>query len=128
MVKLLKIAVYFYTAFIAFICLMPMSHISDAPENSDKIVHLLVYSIFTGLWFCYFYVLKLKKDNFSTSLIKSCSLAFVYGIIIEVLQESLTTSRSGDFKDLIANSVGIFVGVLFIFLAKTQFRRLKSKF
>ena len=107
---------------------MPMPHIRDAPENSDKVVHILVYSFFTGLWFCYFYVLKLKKDNFSTSLIKSCGLAFVDGIMIEILQELLTTSRSGDFKDLIANSIGILVGVLFIFLAKTQFRRLKSKF
>lgn len=105
-----------------------MPHISDAPENSDKIVHLLVYSLFTGLWFCFFYVLKLKKDNFLTSLIKSCGLAFIYGIVIEVLQASLTTSRSGDFKDLIANSIGVLVGVLFIFLAKSQFKRLKSKF
>lgn len=104
-----------------------MPHISDAPENSDKLVHLLVYSFFTGLWFCYFYGLKPKKDNFSTSLIKSCGLAFIYGIIIEILQESLTTSRSGDFKDLIANSIGIAIGALLVFLMKAQFIKLKSK-
>lgn len=31
----------------------------------------------------------------------------LYGIIIEVLQEVLTTSRQGDIKDVIANIVGL---------------------
>ncbi|RXG29431.1 VanZ family protein [Leeuwenhoekiella palythoae] len=125
--NLLKIAVYIYTAFIAFVCLMPMPHISDAPKDSDKIVHLLAYTFFVGLWFLFFYCLKQKKDNFLPALIKSCILAFIYGIIIEILQGELTTSRSADFNDVLANSIGIVIGILLVFLAKTQFIKLKSK-
>ena len=106
---------------------MPMPHISDAPEDSDKIVHLLAYAVFVSLWFLFFYVLKQKKDNFSRALIKSCSLALIYGIIIEILQGELTTSRSADFKDVLANSVGILIGMLLVFLAKPQLNALKSK-
>ena len=106
---------------------MPMPHISDAPEDSDKVVHLLAYAVFVCLWFLFFYVLKQKKDNFSRALIKSCGLALIYGIIIEILQGELTTSRSADFKDVLANSVGILIGILLVFLAKPQLNALKSK-
>ncbi len=61
------------------------------------------------------------------ALIKSCILAFIYGIIIEILQGELTTSRSADFNDVLANSIGIVIGILLVFLAKTQFIKLKSK-
>lgn len=104
-----------------------MPHISDAPKDSDKIVHLLAYTFFVGLWFLFFYCLKQKKDNFLPALIKSSILAFIYGIIIEILQGELTTSRSADFNDVLANSIGIVIGILLVFLAKTQFIKLKSK-
>lgn len=61
------------------------------------------------------------------ALIKSCILAFIYGIIIEILQGELTTSRSADFNDVLANSIGIVIGILLVSLAKTQFIKLKSK-
>ena len=60
-------------------------------------------------------------------IVMICILAFIYGIIIEILQGELTTSRSADFKDVLANSVGILIGILLVFLAKPQLNALKSK-
>lgn len=125
--KFLKPAAYAYTLFIAVICLMPMPQVSNAPKDSDKVIHLLVYFIFTLIWFLY-YFLRVKTENFNQSLIKCVGLALIYGILIEVVQEIATVSRSADFKDLIANSIGILTGVIVIITMKSQFLRLKSKF
>ncbi|MGO4913282.1 VanZ family protein [Leeuwenhoekiella sp. W20_SRS_FM14] len=125
--KFLKPAAYAYTLFIAVICLMPMPHVSNAPKDSDKVIHLLVYFLFTLTWFLY-YFLRAKTENFKQSLFKCAGLALIYGILIEVVQEVATVSRSADFKDLIANSIGILTGVILIIAMKSQFLRLKSKF
>ncbi|XGA85186.1 VanZ family protein [Polaribacter sejongensis] len=37
---------------------------------------------------------------------------YFFGIIIEVLQQTLTTYRTGDYKDAIANTVGILLGFI----------------
>lgn len=40
------------------------------------------------------------------------SFSFVYGIIIEVLQENFTSGRKGDFYDVLANLTGIVCAVM----------------
>ncbi|MFI8378486.1 VanZ family protein [Leeuwenhoekiella sp. NPDC079379] len=125
--KFLKPVAYIYTLFIAVICLMPMPHVSNTPKDSDKLIHLLGYFIFTIIWFLYFF-LGAKTKNFKQSLIKCVGLSLVYGMLIEIVQGVATVSRSADFKDLIANSIGILTGVILIFAMKSQFLQLKSKF
>lgn len=77
-------------------------------KNSDKIGHFIAYFILSISWF---FALK-----FNTKTLKQKTIIFIlivlYGIIIEVLQETLTTYRRGDLYDAIANSLGVSFGVL----------------
>lgn len=82
------------------------------PSYSDKIFHFLAYALFTWLWFNSFYF----KFNFSKikSVFRSILVSVTFGIIIEVLQLILTTSRSFDIFDIIANSLGVLFAVILI--------------
>jgi len=76
-------------------------------KNSDKIVHLLSYFILTLSWFY------ATQHNFKKTLHKTILifLLILFGIIIEALQDGLTTYRQADFYDVLANSTGIFLAV-----------------
>jgi len=39
-------------------------------------------------------------------------IPFIYGILIEVLQATVTTTRSGSFFDAVFNILGIFLSIL----------------
>ncbi|MDO9260601.1 MAG: VanZ family protein, partial [Flavobacteriaceae bacterium] len=76
----------------------------------------------TLLCFNWFLALSLRKVNFlKSTLIILC--IFFYGIIIEVLQEILTTKREADIYDVIANTMGILIGFR-IFILWIQKRKL----
>ncbi len=82
---------------------------------SDKSIHTIAYIILNGFW-----LLSLKNTS---KLVKHSVLTsffvFVYGIIIEVMQGTLTVYREFDFFDIIANFIGIIVAfVLFITVLK----------
>lgn len=92
---------------------------------SDKVVHFMFYSI-AGILGC----LYLFKAFPQKSMLKSRQIVLVvslvfFGIIIEVVQEVFTTSRSGDFLDALANSIGVFCGVFIINALFHGQRRLK---
>lgn len=84
----------------------------------DKIVHIGAYLLLTLSW-----LLSYKKS--ATSLKNHFLIAlavFVYGIIIEVLQATLTNYRQADMYDMFANLVGITLAFLFftVVLQKKQ--------
>ena len=74
-------------------------------SNIDKMYHLIAYFTLSSCWLYSFY----KKPALKYIIIISC---VVYGIIIEVLQQTLTLYRTGDFKDVLANTLGIVLGLL----------------
>ncbi|WP_237587349.1 VanZ family protein [Polaribacter sargassicola] len=73
--------------------------------NSDKVYHLIAYFSLSISWLFSFY----KKKSIKLLIIISC---VIYGIIIEVLQSILTEYRTGDYKDILANTLGIVLGLL----------------
>ena len=73
-------------------------------ENSDKLGHFLAYFLLSLSWF------SALKNKFNNNLI--IILLISYGIIIEVLQEVLTVHRQADFKDVLANSMGVILAYL----------------
>ena len=75
-------------------------------ENNDKIVHFSFYFILTLL-----FLRSLKKEIKNKYAIVMV-LSFVYGIIIELLQDNFTSSRKGDFYDVIANLTGIVCAIM----------------
>jgi VanZ family protein len=74
----------------------------------DKIVHFLMYF---GLMSVIIFEHR-KSINGSTQLILIALIPFTYGILIEILQLTITTSRSGNFYDVLANSTGIIISVI----------------
>jgi VanZ family protein len=76
--------------------------------HKDKMLHFVFYFLFYILWFQYF---KDKTTRFKTSLLL---FAIGYGIFMEVLQAMMGNHRSSDFYDVLANSFGSIVGLLFV--------------
>ncbi|MDO6517473.1 VanZ family protein [Zobellia uliginosa] len=89
----------------------------DIP-NFDKVVHFCFY--FGAAFLGVFFIRERTKADvpLKKSVWYAAMVAIVYGIIIEVLQYSLTTDRHGDILDALANSVGAIAGA---FIAKSLF-------
>ncbi len=111
---LLFLIALFWTGIIIVLCLIQSN---DLPviqiENLDKWIHSFFHFIFTLVWFLFF-----RKQFQSLSVLKLMIIAFLlsffFGIMIEFLQQSFTTSRQGDIFDVIANSVGSLLAIILI--------------
>ena len=79
-------------------------------EASDKIYHAVCYAIMSFLWFGHA-KFKSKELNFKIILI-IIVLISLFGIIIEYLQLTLTDYRTFDWWDVLANFIGIILGIL----------------
>jgi VanZ family protein len=90
----------------------------------DKLVHIVIYFIFTLVWFAYFQGLSISSSILS-SLIKSSFVGFFTGITIEVLQETFSKGRFADVYDVLANSLGIIIAIVFLSQLK-KYNNLKS--
>ena len=81
----------------------------------DKVIHAVFHFVFTILWFLY-----LKKKFISSNnvhlLFFTLIGSFVLGIVIELLQQSYTTTRNGDVFDILANLFGAFLAAVSIIL------------
>jgi len=69
----------------------------------DKWQHCFAYFVLSISWLTVFYKKKKKL------LIVVCCI--LLGIIIEILQNKLTSYRTGDYHDVIANSLGVLLGL-----------------
>ncbi|WP_274474705.1 VanZ family protein [Mangrovimonas aestuarii] len=106
-----------YTVALATVSLLNISNLPKITENnSDKIYHLVAYAILMVLWFnALFYRIGLKRGK---ALLFAAIISIVFGIIIEVLQDTATDVRQADILDFVANFIGVVVGGLFIILRK----------
>jgi VanZ family protein len=95
------------TISIAYLSLMKMPKVEVNIGNIDKFYHSLAYFTLSFCWLFSFY----KKPKLKNIIVISC---IIYGIIIEVLQDTVTLYRTGDFRDVLANTVGIVLG-LFVY-------------
>lgn len=91
---------------IAILSLIKPPTIEVPTSNFDKVLHCIAYFVLSicwlgGLWN------KRKK----TSIILAC---IIYGIVIEILQVTMTNYRTGDIIDILANTTGVLLG-LFVF-------------
>jgi len=101
------------------ILIASLSHITppDALKDrliphSDKIIHIGIYAIFSFL---------LLWDNKKSKGINlRLLLAFLYGVLMELLQYLLTDYRSMEFDDVVANLIGVLTGLFF-------YNKLKNK-
>lgn len=98
------------TLFLAVLSLsaVPKLNMGLGIKSGDKYLHFIAYFGLTILW--YFAL----KDRIKEKMFKFfVPLALVlYGIILEGLQSNLTTYRTGDIYDAIANTAGVIVALL----------------
>jgi len=101
-----------YSLVIAVLSLIKTTPSEDLPVYSDKIFHAIAYCLFALIWFLslHYSFKKEKKQSINIAVVG----AIVFGIVIEILQHTLTQNRQGDYKDVIANTIGACLAVLII--------------
>ena len=113
--KKLIIAI-FITVSILYLSLMKMPKYNVAISHLDKWQHCFAYLVLTFFWLYAFYEKERKY------LIIFCCILF--GILIEVLQYTITNYRTGDYLDVLANSSGVLFG---FFIFNQAFKRKQVK-
>lgn len=112
-------AVYAVLITIAF--LFPGKDIPSTGLPLDKLVHIAIHA---GLVFLVILSVFRKQGD----IIKMKQLywvligCFIYGIVIEVVQERLVVLRHADVWDLVANSIGILLGVVLFYKSKSYLK------
>ena len=114
--KLIKILLKDKILFIAFsitiiICYLSLRKVENFPiglSNSDKVYHAIAYFMLALTWLLSFS--NSRKKNYVKYII-AFGCVF-YGIVIEVLQTTLTTYRTASFLDVVANTVGVFMALI----------------
>ena len=116
--KIVYVSAILWTAIIAVLCLAKFGKLpSFGVSGIDKYVHFTFHFVFTLLWG---YFSWLKQPEMELKLIvKIVLISLFYGIVIELLQETCTTTRHADVFDVVANLSGAATAfVCFIFLKK----------
>lgn len=109
-----------WTVLIAILCLISFRNLPTIKISGiDKYVHFTFHFVFVILWGCYTIV---KRKNFGIKeLVVTVLVSFVYGVIIEVAQELLTTTRHADVQDVLANIVGAITAFVIFVIFKNTF-------
>ena len=99
-----------YVVVITLLSLMSLHNLPKINiDHNDKIYHALAYAVFAVL--AYNYIQKIVSKNVISISFLVC---FFYGIILEVLQKILNTNRTFDTLDILANGLGILIGLFAI--------------
>jgi VanZ family protein len=84
-----------------------------APRDSDKLGHLLAYFTLSA-WAVM--IFRSRRSQFLAAL-----GLFVLGLSMEFAQAQLTTTRLGDPRDALANTLGILAGLVVAFTPASTF-------
>lgn len=88
---------------------VPTAHWLDL-LSFDKLVHASIFFVLSSFWFLYL----VKTGHVTSVRIALVMIANIsYGGMLEVLQATVFSQRSGDWADFIANSLGCFLALLF---------------
>lgn len=122
---ILLIFTIFYMGLVAMVSLLPSSVIVQSGfyfSGMDKWVHGIMYCFLAIQLFFLFP----KKTNITLKIIIffTFTLAFVYSLIIEMLQEIIESlSRSFEWWDLAANAMGAITGIFLVILIHSRSRK-----
>ena len=119
--------------FLAFIYTISVAYLSLAEfsvdinlskfDHLDKLMHIGIYYVLVLLWYVAYYMNINSKYTNKQFFLGLASLAFIYGFVIEILQLILTSYRSFDLLDILANGVGTVFAILTIIIV----RKIESK-
>lgn len=118
MIKLLLkyslFAAILWTLIIFGLCCTPGQYIPTTNWlellSFDKFVHASIFFTLAVLWLIYLF----KSNKFSKlSMIFVILLCIAYGGMLEIMQATVFSHRSGDWLDFVANSFGCLIGLWF---------------
>lgn len=106
-----------WALFILTLCGLPGSQFGESSYVFvDKVIHTFLFAVL----YLFLVVGFIKQSSFPWLkryvLQKVFAFSTAYGIVMEVLQGLVFTSRSIEGLDIIANMVGSFVGVVIFFM------------
>ncbi|WP_262491802.1 VanZ family protein [Myroides odoratus] len=113
-----------WTCFIIYACLAEASSIPKTSffniPNKDKVAHFTFYFVFSVIWFLF----SNKKNNSKKAKIRTGIVIFTIATFlgggVELGQYFFTNSRSAEWADFFANSLGSAIGILFGLLITTH--------
>jgi len=94
---------------IGYLCLAPSDDFKKVPIEIpyfDKSVH---FGLFLVLALIVAGLNQTRPSSFHKLGIPA--FAFMYGVFIEIAQSKFTTTRSGDWRDVLADTLGILIGI-----------------
>jgi len=90
----------------------------------DKIVHFVLYFILVILMsFSFLENNSTKNEPFLKRIVLIIATGILIGSFIEIIQGSFIPNRAFDIFDIVANSIGTFIGM--IFFVKIRLNKLK---
>ena len=119
--NILLVVALLYTIALALVSLLNASNLPKIRiDNGDKFAHAIAYSLLCFMWYLVFKTHKLAK----ALLIAAC-VSIIYGILLEVLQGTLTEARVPDIYDILANCIGVaFISIILVVRNKTHIKDL----
>ena len=118
-------------AWTIIITILSLVSLEGAPDFgfsfADKLAHVIIYFIVTIVWFFSFSKGITNKFFQKNAIILSAIFAIIYGICIEIIQETLVTNRHGDWEDVLANIIGTILAILLIKYIILNNRKLKTE-
>lgn len=85
-------------------------------EHTDKLVHAGLHAVLAG-WLCCAGLARARAAHLRWTAGQALAVVLIcagYGGVIELLQAGLSTTRSAEWLDALANAVGASLAVLFI--------------
>lgn len=127
--KILLFAALLYTSAITYFSLIVMDFkVSVAGfDPTDKMLHAGAYLFLTVLWKLYFVFIKNHFKRYVFNLLWVAFACFTFGLLIEILQGTLTSYRTPDWWDILANSTGVAMAVLFFMILAPAVKKIKQK-
>ena len=97
------------TLFIGYLSLKRVDHIATIRfPHLDKIYHAVAYFSLSTIWLICFYK-SYHEQKLKYRVVAACIL---YGMVIELLQGTLTTYRTASVLDVCANTVGVLLAMM----------------
>ena len=87
---------------------VPKLNLELGIKSGDKYLHFIAYFGLSTIWY---FALRNRVQKKVFNFFVPLGLIF-YGIILELLQSGITTYRTGDIYDVLANTAGIIVGLV----------------
>ena len=101
------IAIFFTIAILLGSLVKPELVVVDSISVSDKTYHLIAYFLLMLSWLYAFS----NREKFNENVKYVIIGCIFFGIIIELLQGTITSYRTASFLDIIANTSGVLLAV-----------------